>query len=129
MTGRETDPSKKGGPTYIRRYVQTNRIQFSLPRAEMELEVFVNAPEQRVEIRTPRGYPYIEPMGSNLFYLVPKEDIYVTPSATTLCRAALEAPKLGHDAFVKKYGFSQAALPEKMKQVVPASHWNRTVGG
>jgi hypothetical protein len=28
---------------------------------------------------------------------------------------------------VRKYGFSREALAEKMKSVVPKSHWNRTV--
>lgn len=128
-TGKETEQDKKNGPTFIRRYIQSRRVQFSLPRAEMELEVHVNEPEQRVEIRTPKGYPYIEPQGNNIFHLVPKEDMYLTPNATTLCRASLDADKLDFDAFVKKYGFSQKALPDMIKKVVPASHWNRTVGG
>jgi hypothetical protein len=129
VSGHETDPDKSGGPTYVRRYLQTKRVQFALPRSEMEMEVFVNEEEQRVEIRAPKGYPYIEPIGNNMFYLVPKEDMYLTPNATTLCQAACEAGKLSHDAFVRKFGFSQSALPEKMKQVVPKNHWKRTVRG
>jgi hypothetical protein len=63
--GLEPDPTKKGGPTFLRRYLQTKRVQFALPRSEMEMEVFVNEEEQRVEIRAPKGYPYIEPIGGN----------------------------------------------------------------
>src|SRR4051812_4329362 len=43
--GPERDPTKKGGPTFFRHYIQTKRVQFILPRAEMELEVFVNEEE------------------------------------------------------------------------------------
>jgi hypothetical protein len=125
--GREKEPDKKSGPTFIRRYLQTNRVQFRLPRSEMELEVYVNEDEQRVEVRTPRGYPYIEPHGNNLFHLVPKEDMFLNPDAVTLCAAAVDAPRLNHDAFVRKYGFSQFALEDKIKQVVPKSHWKRAV--
>lgn len=128
-TGRKDAGGGSGGPTFVRRYIQTNRVQFSLPRAEMDMEVFVNEPEQRVELRMPRGYPYIEPQGSNLFHLVPKEDMYLTPSATTLCQAFCDADKLSFDAFVRKYGFSREALRDKMKEVVPKSYWHRTVQG
>lgn len=127
--GRSDDPEKKGGPTFVRRYLQTKRVQFVLPREEMEMEVFVNAPEQRVEIRTPRGYPLIEMVGGNHFYIHPKEDMFLRPDAVTLCAAAVDAPKLSHDAFVRKYGFSQPALEEKIMSVVPKSRWNRTVHG
>lgn len=128
-SGRESDPEKKVGPTFVRRYLQTSRVHFRLPRTDMEMEVFVNEEEQRVEIRAPRGYPYIEPISGNSFYLVPKEDIYLNPDAITLCRAFVDAPKLSHDAFVRKYGFSQDALEAKTKEVVPKSHWNRTCHG
>lgn len=127
--GRETDLAKKGGPTFVRRYLQTKRVQFRLPREEMEMEVYVNEPEQRVEVRTPRGYPLIEMVGGNHFYILPKEDMYLKPSAVTLCQAACEADKLDHDAFVRKYGFSQPALEDKMRSVVPASNWKRTFHG
>lgn len=117
------------GPAHVRHYIQTKRVQFKLPRAEMELEVYVNEEEQRVEIRTPKGYPYIEPQGSNCFNLVPKEDMYLTPNAVTLLRASYEFSALGHDAFYKKYGFRHDALPEMIQKVVPKSHWKRTVSG
>jgi hypothetical protein len=93
------------------------------------LEVYVNEADHRVEFRAPRGYPYIEPHGNNLFHLVPKEDMYLTPNAVTLCQAACEADKLSHDAFVRKFGFSQEALKEKMKSVVPERNWRRSVHG
>jgi hypothetical protein len=127
--GRKDSDKGSGGPTFVRRYLQTKRVQFRLPRSEMEMEVFVNVEEQRVEIRTPRGYPYIEPQGSNLFHLVPKEDMYLNPNATSLCQAFCDADKLSFDAFVRKYGFSREALRDKMKEVVPKSYWHRTVQG
>jgi hypothetical protein len=118
-----------GGPTFVRTYIQSKRVLFALPRSEMELEVYVNEADHRVEFRAPRGYPYIEPHGNNLFHLVPKEDMYLTPNAVTLCQAACEADKLSHDAFVRKFGFSQEALKEKMKSVVPERNWRRSVHG
>jgi hypothetical protein len=128
-SGRKAPGEGSGGPTFVRRFLQTKRVQFRLPRAEMEMEVYVNEEEQRVEVRTPRGYPYIEPHGNNLFHLVPKEDMYLSPDAVTLCAAAVDAPKLSHDAFTKKYGFSQSALEEKMVSVVPKNRWRRSVCG
>jgi hypothetical protein len=128
-SGRKEEGKGSGGPTFVRHFIQTKRVQFILPRAEMELEVFVNEEEQRVEIRTPRGYPYIEPHGNNLFHLVPKEDMYLNPDAVTLCAASVDAKKLSHDAFVKKYGFSQEALDEKIMSVVPKNRWKRSVQG
>jgi hypothetical protein len=128
-SGRKVEGDGSGGPTFVRRFLQTKRVQFRLPRAEMEMEVYVNVEEQRVELRTPRGYPYIEPQGSNLFYLVPREDMYLNPDAVTLCAASVDAKKLDHDAFVKKYGFSQEALEEKIMSVVPKNRWKRSVQG
>lgn len=128
-SGRKKPGEGSGGPTFVRRFLQTKRVQFRLPRAEMEMEVYVNEEEQRVEVRTPRGYPYIEPHGNNLFHLVPKEDMYLSPDAVTLCAAAVDAPKLDHDAFTRKYGFSQEALEEKMISVVPKNRWRRSVQG
>lgn len=126
---RESDPEKKGGPTFLRHYIQTKRVQFSLPRDETEMEVYVNEEEHRIEIRLPRGYPLLEAASGNHFYIHPKEDMFLNPSAVTLCQAACDAPKLSHDAFTRKYGFSQEALEGKMRSVVPKSAWGRTVHG
>lgn len=115
-TGEEGKP----GPIFKKRYLQTKRVYFKLPRVEMELEVFLNEPDHRVEFRSPRGYPYIEPSGANSFALVPREsefDMHYPHSK--LLRAALDAPGLNREDFVKKYGFSQAVLPDLIAESLP----------
>lgn len=112
---------EQAGPVEKRRYLQTKRVYFRLPRTpeDFELEVYVNEAKQRVEVRTPRSYPYIEPQGNNLFYIIPKESMLV-PSANLVLGAMHEADKLSHDDFTSKYGFSKAALPSIIAKVIGA---------
>jgi hypothetical protein len=110
-----------GGPTFINRYIQSKRIQLKLPRAKMEMEIYLNEPDQCVEIRCPQGYPYIEPRGNGNFNIVPKEDMYLHPNAYGVLSAIQDKDKLDFDEFVKKYGYSQEAIPRMIKQVLPNS--------
>jgi hypothetical protein len=113
VTGEETGPVEK------RCYLQTKRVYFRLPCTpeEFELEIFVNAAKRRVEVRTPRCYPYIEPQGNNLFYIVPREED-TRPNAKLILQAMQEADTLDHDNFTSKYGFSQAAIPQMIDMVI-----------
>jgi hypothetical protein len=108
------------GPQEVRNYLQARRVYFKLPREHPDdwgMEVFVNEKEQRVEVRTPAGYPYISPQGSNLFYIVSRESDMV-PNAKLVLKSMQEADKLSHDDFTSKYGFSQAALPQMIAKVL-----------
>lgn len=117
--GKSTSGSEPGGgPTFVKSFVQAKRVYFQLPRAELELEVYVNEEKQRVELRCPRGYPLIEPRGASEFYLVQREGYALRPSAYDVLRA-MQDKDLSHDAFVKKHGFSQKALPDMIAKVVP----------
>jgi hypothetical protein len=61
------------GPTEQRCYIQSDRIKFSFKPDDRDLlfetEVYINEKEKRIEIRTPRGYPYLEPAGHHMFYI------------------------------------------------------------
>jgi hypothetical protein len=110
----------KGGPSYIQHYIQANRIQFKLPRTDEEMEVYVNEKEGRVEMRFPHGYPLLELAGQSCVNVVPKDCAWnLRPNTQTVLQSVQEADKLSHDKFVEKYGYSQAAIPEMMKQVLP----------
>jgi hypothetical protein len=118
--GQSVHGDKAGtGPTFIKRFIQADRVYFQLPRSELELEVFVNQESQRVQIRAPRGYPTIEPRGAGEFYLRPREGFALKPSAYDVLRAIQDVDKLDFDEFVTKHGFSQKAIPEMIKKVVP----------
>jgi hypothetical protein len=118
--GKSVDSSEAGtGPTFVKSFIQAKRVYFQLPRADLELEVYVNQDKQRVELRCPRGYPLIEPRGASEFYLVAREGYALQPSAYDVLRAVQDADKLEFDDFAKKYGFSKQAIPDMIEKVVP----------
>jgi hypothetical protein len=110
------------GPSIKINFLQTTRVYFRLPNSpeDFDMEVFVNQEKRRVEIRTPRCYPYIEPQGSNLFHIIPRESL-LHPNGKIVLMAMQEADKLSHDDFTAKYGFSQAAIPQMIQQVIGES--------
>lgn len=109
-----------GGPSFVPNFIQAKRIYFVLPRTEEQMQVFVNEEEGRVELTFPHGYPYLELAGQSRVNVVPKDCAWnLRPNTMSVLQSVQEADKLSHDDFVKKYGYSQKAIPEMMKKVLP----------
>lgn len=106
------------GPSFKRCYIQSDTVNFVLPRAEHAVRVRVKEEEQILEICCPRGYPYIEPTSGNSFNIVPREVDLMRPHAIDVLKAIQNVDKYDRTNFVSKYGFSQEDIPDVIKKVV-----------
>ena len=109
-----------GGPTFVEHYIQAKRVSFKVPRTSEEMEVYVNVEEGHIELTFPRGYPYLEVAGQGRIHVVPKDCAWnLRPNSQSVLESVQDANKLDYDQFMEKYGYSQAAIPEMIKKVLP----------
>lgn len=117
-----------GGPSFVPNFIQAKRIYFKLPRCAEEMQVFVNEEEGQIELTFPHGYPYLELAGQSRVNVVPKDTAWhLRPNTQSVLESVQDAEKLSHDAFVEKYGYSQKAIPEMIKKVLPKRGKHRRI--